>query len=182
MKETVLQLLHEYPHLALLISLTISILIAVVGIIPSVFITAANILFFGFWKGTVISFAGEAIGAMVAFILYRKGFRKAATTKLHKYPKVRALIEAENTKAFLLIISLRLLPFVPSGLVTFTAAIGRVHIFIFLLASSLGKIPALIIEAYSVQQVAKFDWEGKLILIIIALALLFFIVSSSRKK
>jgi uncharacterized membrane protein YdjX (TVP38/TMEM64 family) len=148
--------------------------VAVAGVIPSFFVTAANILFFGFWQGTCISFLGEAIGAIIAFFLYRKGFKKSIAHQLHQFPKVQRLLEAEGRQAFLLILSLRLIPFVPSGLVTFAAAIGRVAPFTFLTASSLGKIPALLLEAFSVYQVIQFGWLGKLILTLFALCLLYF--------
>jgi uncharacterized membrane protein YdjX (TVP38/TMEM64 family) len=162
--------------MAIFISLAISILTALLGVVPSFFITAANILFFGFWKGTLISFLGEAIGAIIAFWLYRKGFKKKVHRQLQKFPQAQRLIDAEGGRAFLLILSLRLLPFVPSGLVTFAAAIGKVSAVIFLVASSLGKFPALLIEAYSVYQVTQFGWQGKLILLIVALVLIFMAV------
>ena len=184
MKDFVLQLFEQYPQIALLISLLISVLIAVAGILPSVFVTAANILFFGFWQGMLVSFIGEALGAAVAFFLYRKGFKKRSRGKLHQFPKVQKLIDAKGSEAFLLILSLRLLPFVPSGLVTFAASIGSVSFLTFIIASSLGKVPALLIEAYSVEQVINFSWQGKLILSFVALVLLFMIIKKvlSRQK
>lgn len=176
MKEALLTFFQQYPNLALLSSLVISIIIAVLGVIPSFFVTAANILFFGFWEGIFVSFLGEALGAVVAFYLYRKGFKKEATHQLHKYKKVKALLEAENRQAFWLIFSLRLIPFVPSGLVTFAAAIGRVSAPVFFLGSSLGKVPALLMEGYAVYQVTQFGWQGKVILTVFALFLLYFVV------
>jgi uncharacterized membrane protein YdjX (TVP38/TMEM64 family) len=156
--------------------------IAVLGLVPSVFITAANILFFGFWEGTLISFLSEALGAIVAFFLYRKGFKKTAHEKLKKFPRLERLIDSEGRTAFLLIISLRLIPFVPSGLVTFAAAIGKVSAITFLLASSIGKAPALLIEAYSVYQVTEFGWQGKLILIITSVLILYYGIRSTKNK
>lgn len=158
-----------------------SIIVAVLGIVPSVFITAANILFFGFWNGTLLSFLGEALGAGIAFLLYRKGFKKTAEKGLQKYQQVKRLMDADNKEAFYLILSFRLIPFIPSGLITFAAAIGKVAFGIFLIASSLGKIPALLMEAYSVKEVARFEWQGKLILAIVALALLYWIIKKRNK-
>ncbi len=179
MVNSLLELFSEYHDLAILISICISIIVALLGIVPSVFITAANILFFGFWNGTLISFLGEALGAGAAFILYRKGFKKKVVKGLDKYPKVKRLINAESREAFYLIFSLRLIPFIPSGLITFAAAVGRVSFVIFIIASSLGKLPALLIEAYSVYKVTQFGWQGKLILLIVALSLLYWLI---RKK
>ena len=176
MKEALLHFFQQHPNLALFSSLLISVVVAVVGVLPSFFITAANILFFGFWPGVFVSFLGEAVGAVVAFYLYRKGFKKEAAQSLEKYSKAKALLQAENQQAFWLIFSLRLIPFVPSGLVTFAAAIGRVSALTFLLSSSLGKLPALLLEGYAVYQVTQFGWQGKLILTVVALFLLYFVV------
>lgn len=180
MQEELLRLFALYPGAALAISLLISVVIAVLGVVPSVFITAANILFFGFWPGTLVSFAGEALGAVVSFWLYRKGFRKSATDGLQRFPKLRRLLEAKGREAFLLILSMRLLPFVPSGLVTFAAAIGVVPLWLFVAASSLGKIPALLLEAYAVQQVTAFGWQGKAILAAAGVGLLVWLLNRRR--
>lgn len=182
MKETIVNLFQQYPNVAMLISILISIVVALLGVVPSVFVTAANILFFGFWEGTLISFLGESLGAIIAFLLYRKGFKQRIHQQLEKFPQALRLIEAENRQAFLLILSLRLLPFVPSGLVTFAASIGKVSAFVFLLASSLGKLPALLIEAYSVYEVTQFGWQGKLILVLAAVALVFLALKKSFIK
>lgn len=180
MQQQIIQLFEQHPQLAIVISLAASMLVAVIGVLPSVFITAANILFFGFWQGTLLSFAGEALGAALAFLLYRKGFKKVSQKGLDKYPKIKALVDADGKKAFGLIFSFRLLPFVPSGLVTFAAAIGKVGLLLFVVASSLGKIPALLIEAYSVYQVTEFGWQGKLILAVAAIGLIYFLAKKKK--
>lgn len=182
MKESLLELFQQNPQMAIAISLLISILIAVIGLLPSFFITAANILFFGFWQGTLLSFLGEALGAVVAFLLYRKGFKKAITQQLVKFPKAQQLVLAKGKQAFLLVVSLRLLPFVPSGIVTFGAAVGTMTAFQFLIASSVGKAPALLIEAYSVHQVTRFQWQGKLILAVAAISLLIYALRHFKRN
>ncbi len=182
MVNSLLQLFKEYQQLAIAISICASIIVAILGIVPSVFITAANILFFGFWNGILISFLGEAIGAGLSFLLYRRGFKKKVEKGLGKYPKLKRLIEAENKEAFYLIFSLRLMPFVPSGLITFAAAVGNTSFLNFIAASSLGKIPALLIEGYAVYEVTQFGWQGKLILATIALVLLYLIIKKVMNK
>jgi uncharacterized membrane protein YdjX (TVP38/TMEM64 family) len=67
------------------------------------------------------------------------------------------LLEAKGLEAFFLVLSLRLLPFVPSGVVTFVATIGKTPLLIFIIASSIGKIPALLLEAYSHLQEGTVD-------------------------
>lgn len=182
MKEELLRLFHDYPQYALAISLLISILIAIMGLVPSIFITAANILFFGLWEGMLISFAGEAVGALCAFMLYRKGFKNGLSAGLHRFPKVQRLLHADQKESFSLIFSLRLLPFVPSGLITFAAAIGNVSVVNFLIASSLGKIPALLIEGFSVYQLTRFGTVGKILLVVTGILIVLFVLRSLKKK
>jgi uncharacterized membrane protein YdjX (TVP38/TMEM64 family) len=182
MKEQLLDIFGKYPEAAVLISLLVSILVALLGLIPSVFITAANIYFFGFRDGLMISLAGEALGAIIAFVLYRSGFQKLSHDRLAKYPRILKVVDSEGKDAFVMILALRLIPFVPSGLITFAAAIGRVSAPVFFLASTIGKIPSLLLEAYSVVQIAAFNWQGKILLIGSALGLLFWIIWSKRKK
>lgn len=172
MQQQLLELFHNHPGLAIALSLAVSLLVAVLGLLPSFFVTAANIAYFGFWPGTALSFAGEALGALVSFVLYRKGFRRRVTPGLDRHPRLRQLLEAEGSTAFGLIFSLRLLPFVPSGLITFAAAVGRVRGPVFFAASTLGKAPALLLEAWSVYEVTRFGTAGKIILAMFALGLL----------
>lgn len=182
MKQEVLQLFGTYPEYAILISVLINIAIAMLGVIPSVFLTAANVLFFGFWPGTLISFAGEAIGAFLAFLLYRLGFKKAIANRLEKYPSAKKLLQAQGLEAFYAIVSLRLIPFIPSGIITFAAAIGKVSLLTFFLASSPGKVPALLMEAYAAYQVTAFSWQGKLILFATGVYLLHLVYKKMKKK
>lgn len=182
MEQQIIALFRTYEPFAFFISIAINIVISILGVVPSVFLTAANLAVFGFWKGTFLSFVGEAVGAIVSFVLYRKGFHKLSETKWFSYPKVKRLLEAEGVEAFSLILSLRLLPFVPSGLVTFVAAIGHTSLLIFIIASSLGKLPALLLEAYSVYQVMNWTWQGKVISTLLSVFLFIFTWKKITRK
>ena len=181
MYNNLIHFFNEYPQLAFLISIVAGIFVSIIVIIPNIFLIAANILFFGFWNGIIVSFIGEVLGAGIAFLLYRKGFKNPLQNVLEKYPKVKALINAEGKLAFYQILSLRIIPFVPSGLVTFAAAIGRVSFSVFFVSSALGKIPSLLLEAYSIYEVNKFNWQSKLILLIISVGILFFMAFKKKK-
>lgn len=152
------------------------------GILPSYFITGANLFYFGFWQGLIISFVGESLGAILAFYLYRKGFKKYLIKNLKKYPKILALITSKDKDTIKLIIYLRMLPFMPSGLVTLGSALSRISLLNFSLASSLGKIPALLIEALSVYQVINFNFFGKTILFLAILLGLYNVVKKMKPE
>ncbi|WP_066056832.1 TVP38/TMEM64 family protein [Robertmurraya korlensis] len=154
-----------------------NVLIAVAGVIPSAFLTAANISILGFELGLVVSIIGEALGAIVSFWLYRKGFSRLKDKVQVKWRWVRLLLDrlyqAKGFEAVAIVLLLRLLPFVPSGFVTLTAALGKMNIVAFATVSTIGKIPSLYLEAYSVHHVMGFDSKVQLIL---AVAVIFVIV------
>lgn len=180
MVEELLYYFENAGYWAIVFSILINIIIAILGVVPSFFLTTANLLFFGFWNGTIISFLGESIGALVAFYLYRKGLKGFAYKGKTQYKSLNRLRSARGLKAIFIIFSLRLLPFIPSGIVTFIAAIGKVSTAGFIVASSIGKAPALLLEACSIFQIAQFSWQGRLILVLIGLILLY--LSLYRRK
>lgn len=183
MEAQVLQWLEAADSLGLAVwlSLLLNIIISVAGIVPSFFITAANLIFFGFTTGLLLSFLGEALGAIVSFCLYRKGLNSLRRKASSRHRLLKRLQETEGKEAFVLILALRLLPFVPSGIVTLASAGSRVSLLTFAFASSLGKIPALFMEAYSVYHVLNWTLQGKLILGFVSVSMLVIFAIKSRK-
>lgn len=173
-------LLTSYHILAAPLSVFLNILIGIFGFIPSIFLTALNIKVFGLINGTLLSILGEALGAAVAFFLYRFGFRNITERKTTNYPQVQKLLHAEGKEAFLLIFSLRLLPFVPSGIITLFAALGRVSAVTFLFASTLGKIPAQLLEVYSAYQVTIGTQQAKWIIGVLGIFIVLYIWKKFR--
>ncbi|MED3572327.1 TVP38/TMEM64 family protein [Cytobacillus praedii] len=161
---------------AVLISILLNIIISVFGVIPSVFITSANIAYFGFRNGLLMSILGEAVGAIISFYLYRKGINKVKTKISIKNKYLIRLQQTKGMKAFLLILALRIFPYIPSGIVTLVSAGSKVGIWNFSIASTVGKIPALFIEAYSIQQILEWTLQGKIILGILSIFLLVFLM------
>lgn len=151
--------------LAILISLLVSVLISIAGIVPSTFVTAANIVYFGFAGGLALSIIGEAVGAIISFFLYRKGLKKLGEKFNSGSHTIKLLENLKNTggwEAFILVLLLRIFPFAPSGLVTLAASISRMGAAAFMVSSTIGKIPALLIESYSVHTVLGWKMEYQL--------------------
>ena len=169
-----------------IISVVLNILVAITGILPSAFITVATVGFFRFEYALIILIIGEALGAIVSFILYRNGVEK-----LLSYPKMSTMNEnkylqklrsADGWSAIRIILLLRVLPFVPSGAVTLTAALSSIHIIPFSLASTIGKIPALLIEAYSVAHVLDLQKESQIAIIFVAIIVFLVYVGFKKRK
>ena len=174
MEEKLLQLLEQSGLFAILVSLMINTLVSIIGVLPSVFVTATNLVFFGVFNGLLISIIGESLGAVISFILYRKGINKwKRPFVLH--PKLLKLKELEGSDAFWIIVSLRILPFMSSGLVTFTSAFSKVSLGTFALASTIGKIPALIFEAGAVYGFLQVNLIGKIVISILLMSIIILI-------
>ncbi|MEK4083557.1 TVP38/TMEM64 family protein [Psychrobacillus sp. FSL K6-1415] len=119
--------------------------IGAVGLVPSFFITAININSLGLVLGSILTFTGEILGVLIGFHLYRFGFSKVRSKWMNN-TFFNAIKNASSMKVIWLIILFRVLPFVPSGLVTAGASLTSINGGLFMIASSIGKIPATILE------------------------------------
>ncbi|MGD6966617.1 TVP38/TMEM64 family protein [Rossellomorea vietnamensis] len=104
----------------------------------------------GIANGTVISLTGILLGSTLMFYLSRLGFRDQIQKILRKYPKASEYESLFERNAFLSILFVRLVPVIPSPVVNIMAGLSRVKISVFLGATSLGKLPAVI----------TFTWAG----------------------
>lgn len=169
MESYILDWFQQLGNYAVFLSITISIFISILGILPSYFLTFGNIYFFGFGYGLLISIIGEALGAIISFYLYRKETDRFIDKQEITNTYLLTLIESHGLKSFFLVISLRIFPFIPSGFVTLAGAISSTSILNFSIASTIGKIPSLLIEAYTIQQILIWDWRGKLLLCVLSI-------------
>lgn len=137
----------QFGVYAFTISIAISILIAISGILPSFFVTAANILVFGPINGFFVSWLGESIGAIIAFYIYRFGLKEKVEFLGNKYSLIHKLVQSKGIYAGLLVLQGRLLPFIPSGFVTAAASVSQISPIHFMFWTSLGKVPSLLLES-----------------------------------
>jgi uncharacterized membrane protein YpjA/uncharacterized membrane protein YdjX (TVP38/TMEM64 family) len=172
MSQVLIDLMKEHMEISYVLSIIINILISFFAVVPSFFLTAANIIVFGFWEGAFLSLVGEVIGSIVSFQLYRKGIRKFIPNYKSKHKYLERLLSTKGIQAFTLILSLRLLPFVPSGLINIGAAFGRVSALTFGTATLIGKVPALLFESYTVSNYLAWEGEGKVALTLLGVILI----------
>ena len=181
--EGILQILNDFSYIAIPLSIGISTLIAVLGVLPSVFITGANIMFFGVYYGFIISLMGEVIGAGVSFYIYRKTFKNKVHTIKGKYRVVDKILESKGNKAGMLVLEGRLIPFVPSGVVTLASSVSNINLSIFLMATFAGKAPSIALEALISYDVININSNlQRLIITLLALVLIGFTIKSKEES
>ncbi|WP_264739089.1 TVP38/TMEM64 family protein [Cytobacillus firmus] len=160
----------EEPILAAFFSISMNIAAAITGFLPSAFITAGTVAAFDLKMGLILLIIGEAAGAIISFILYRKGITKLTSS----FPRLKnnrffsKLQNVEGPVAYFMVVLLRVLPFVPSGAVTLAAAYSKMRLLPFGIASTIGKIPALVIEAFAVSHALKLKMELQITIFLLA--------------
>lgn len=179
--DNIINLFQEYSTISIPISLIINIIIALVGVVPSVFVTGANIIFFGPILGFIISLLGETIGGYITFIVYRLGFKKSVENVKNNYNLLKAIVESEGKRIGFLIFEGRLIPFIPSGFVTLAAALSNVNGLTFNIATFLGKIPSIALEALVSYDLINIEQNYiRLVITILAIALLYITLKKSN--
>ncbi len=131
---------------AILMSIYINAAISIMGVVPSVFLTGANVLVFGLHGGFLVSWAGEVIGAAVSFMLYRWGIKSAARIPTDRWKLVKTVNTLPGLRQIYFLMVLRMAPFVPSGLINLLGAITTIQPRNFIIATTVGKFPALLLE------------------------------------
>ncbi|WP_236633460.1 MULTISPECIES: TVP38/TMEM64 family protein [unclassified Exiguobacterium] len=167
--------------LFVVISIVLNSAIAVAGVLPSAFLTALNVKVLGFGLGVTVSIIGEAVGAVISFVLYRRALQTYTSPNGKRFKRLR---EASGVEAWFLVLGMRLMPFVPSGLVTLSAAFSRMTLTSFATASTIGKVPALLIEALAVTAVMRIatGWQFVLIALLVLIYLLWRVFQSNGEK
>jgi len=174
--------LKSYPALTVLASLILNVLLSLAGFLPSVLLTGINTQVFGLFWGGVISWLGELLGALVSFLFYRYVLGEEAKKLQQKYPSRDFLQKIDSGNGFRLILTARILPLVPSGLVNLVGALSSLSLSVFLLATALGKIPSLVLETFIGHDLFMWQEKGDRLLLLLALAGLVYVVTGRIMK
>ncbi|GAX88477.1 hypothetical protein EFBL_0086 [Effusibacillus lacus] len=141
-KDLFLGLIRAGGSLSIAVSIVFVAITAFFPVVPFVIVAGVVGGVFGAMMGTAITLAGAIFGAMVMFLMSRFGFRDWAQVQLAKYPKVKEYESIFEKNAFASILFVRLVPVVPSQAVNILSGVSLVSWFTFLLATTLGKLPA----------------------------------------
>lgn len=144
--ENIIEIFNNFREWALFISLAINILVSLCGVLPSIFVTCANLIFFGPFWGFTLSLLGETLGGWITFKVYRLGLKSINQKLKGHYNLIDKLLVSNGSMAGILIFEGRLIPFIPSGFVTLAASFSKVTDKIFILSTFLGKIPSIALE------------------------------------
>ncbi len=148
-KDALLEIVKQGGNLSVLISLLLVAICVFFPVIPFPVLAGVIGAVFGTTQGVLISLAGAMAGTMCLFFLSRYGFRDFAEEKLTKYPKVKEYEEFLDRNSFMAILTCRLIPIIPAPIVNIICGLSHVKWMTFFIASTLGKIPNILILSYA---------------------------------
>ncbi|MBC9785195.1 TVP38/TMEM64 family protein [Heliobacterium chlorum] len=157
---------------AWLISFLIVVLQNFLGFLPSIFMSALLAGVFGIGPAFFISWGGEVVGALVAFILFRYYGRSYAAQWMQKREKLSRLDAWTAQHGFMSMFLIRVAPMVPSGAVNFAAALSSISFSAFFWGTFFGKIPSIFFEVVLGNDI----WDpagnaGRIVIVLLVLGL-----------
>lgn len=125
----------------------IAIFMALFPIIPYPVVGGVIGAAFGPVSGTIITWIGSAVASIIMFLFVRYGYKDWGMKVLHGNKWLSRVTRLFEQNAFLAILFSRLLPMIPSIMINMYSALSRVSFLTYAIASSLGKIPAMLLFA-----------------------------------
>ena len=154
--ENLRQTLLSYGPWAIAISAGLMVAQAIIAPLPGNIVTITNSLVFGPILGSLLSWASTILGASLCFLLARvfgKPFaEKIVGSSVHKAERFF------RTYGIHAMFAVRMMPFVPFDAVSYGAGLVGVPFSRFLLATSVGIIPSVLVYSYLGGLIASFYW------------------------
>ncbi|MBP2653031.1 MAG: associated protein [Firmicutes bacterium] len=144
--EALAEYLRSFGTSGILVTIILFVIMTFTIVFPFMILSGAAGIVYGLFWGIIISWAGEFIGAVVAFVLVRYFFRNSVEGWIAKSRYLKQVDDYSATNGFSALLIARLLPLAPSGIITAVAAISRISVRDFLLATLIGKLPPVVIK------------------------------------
>jgi len=150
---------------------------------PSTVLTLAGGLAFGTWKGMLYTVAGEIPGAVLSFWLARRVGAGWLRGVRGDDSRLRKLERAMERKGSLIVLMLRVAPFVPFDLVSYAAGIVRVPLRGYILATLIGSLPGTFAYCFLGASLTRGSWkEMAVAALVLAVALAVPLLLRSRME
>jgi len=181
--EAIAEWLRSWGAVAVVLSILLNVFISITGVLPSIFLSGANAVVFGLLGGFFVSLAGELAGAVIAFLLYRRGsvlFKKMKQWSESRW--VESVNQSSRGKQIAGIALLRINPLLPSGVVNFGAALSKISLFDFFLGTLIGKVPSMVFETFAGHDLVFFAENKSRLAISLLLGALVFLLFWTKRK
>lgn len=138
--------LRSFGVSAMVVSFLLLVLINALGFLPNIFLLAANGVVFGIAMGSIISWLGECVGAVLGFIAMRHLFRDCMEQVIKGNDYLKKMDDLSASGGFKAVLFARAMPYFPAGLITAAGALSSMSLWDYSLATFIGKLPSTILE------------------------------------
>ncbi|WP_054710809.1 TVP38/TMEM64 family protein [Bacillus sp. JCM 19041] len=164
--ESMLVWIQSFGQQYLLLTAIVATALALFPIIPYPIIGGILGAAFGPVTGSLVTWIGSSSASILMFILIRYAYQDYGLSLINRYQTTAKITLLFEQNAFMTIFLTRLIPIIPSILVNAYSALSRVKTSHYIIASSLGKVPSMIL--FATVGNAVFQEPASLILIGIA--------------
>lgn len=164
------------------LTMFIATLFALFPIIPFPIIGGIIGAMYGTALGGFVTWVASTTASLIMFLFIRFVFQSWGLKVIQRYNRLEIVTAMFEKNAFITILVSRLIPFIPSIVVNAYSAVSRISFITYAIASSLGKIPAMLLFAVLGHSFVTTDQEGMLILFLYGLIILATIYLYTRWK
>jgi uncharacterized membrane protein YdjX (TVP38/TMEM64 family) len=181
-QEELLFWFQQTKDISIFFTMFIGTLFALFPIIPFPIIGGIIGAMYGTLLGGFVTWVASTAASIIMFIFIRFVFQSWGLKIIHRYKRLEMITLMFERNAFITILVSRLIPFIPSIVVNAYSAVSRVSFFSYALASSLGKIPAMLLFAVLGHSLVTSNQEVFFIIGLYAIIILMTIYFYSRWK
>ncbi|WP_332634077.1 TVP38/TMEM64 family protein [Halalkalibacter flavus] len=145
--ESLLQWIRQGGTEYMLVTSILATFFALFPIIPYPIIGGVLGAAYGPVAGSLITWIGSSLASIIMFVFVRYGYQDWGKKWLYRYERLSKVTVLFERNAFITIFLTRLIPVIPSIIVNIYSALSRVSFMRYSIASSLGKVPSMILFA-----------------------------------
>ncbi|WP_078427019.1 TVP38/TMEM64 family protein [Alkalihalobacterium alkalinitrilicum] len=139
--------LNMYARDFILLTMIVATLLSLFPIIPYPIIGGIVGAAFGPALGAFVIWVGSSAASIIMFLVVRYSFQDWGNAILRNYKPLEKITVLFEKNAFFVIFLTRLIPIIPSIIVNIYSALSRVSFMNYAIASSLGKMPSMLLFA-----------------------------------
>lgn len=173
--------LRSFGAKTVFISILIMVLQTLFTPLPLFLVAGANGFIFGILEGIFITLVGAMIGATIAFYLARL-FGRELVSRWIKKPHLSKVDSMSTSNGIKMVFLARLVPVIPSSLVSYLAGLSKISFKGFFVASIFGKMPEIIIYTALGHSLGRARGLATKITVILIILTIIFVTLFSKKK
>lgn len=120
------------------------------------------------WFAVLVAWSATVVGAVLKFVVERTLLRHYVHQILSRYKHWETVLDLVNRHGILAILGTRLIPFFPSAIVNFAAAMTRIPFLSYVGATSIGLFPSVFMFTLAGNQFGHHRWATTVLIVLYA--------------